>query len=96
MPVEGNPFWSQKTIGELVLQRSRPRDLPSDGELHPVPGDDHKTRREVEGEHEEGSSSRRREKRSSSPQHGLGRGERRSKQRWLDLIIVEGQLSEHR
>ena len=99
VPVQGNPFWSQRAIGELVLQSFRPRDLPMEGEMLPVPGDDAQVLRELEGEEVESRVSPRegrgREKRRSSSREVLGPSSGRSTFRtpvsWANHGAVSGK-----
>ena len=99
VPVQGNPFWSQRAIGELVLRSSRPRDLPMEGELLPVPGDDAQVLRELEEVEEEIRGSPRegrgREKRRSSSREVLGPSSGRSTFRtpvsWANQGAVSGK-----
>ena len=85
VPVQGNPFWSQRAIGELVLQSFRPRDLPMEGEMLPVPGDDAQVLRELEGEEVENRV---------SPREGRGREKRRSSSRevYWDQAVADRLL----
>ena len=99
VPVQGNPFWSQRAIGELVLQSFRPRDLPMEGEMLPVPGDDAQVLRELEGEEVDSRVSPRegrgREKRRSSSREVLGPSSGRSTFRtpvsWANHGAVSGK-----
>ena len=54
VPAGGNPFWSDKATQELRLRMIRPAELPPDGEMHPVPGDDEEVRRQLEQGEESG------------------------------------------
>jgi len=81
VPAGGNPFWSERATQELRLRMNRPLELPPDGELHPVPGDDEEIRRQLEQEDsgleavENGSET------ESRGEPRQGRGRRRSRSR---------------
>lgn len=93
VPAGGNPFWSDKATQELRLRMIRPAELPPDGEMHPVPGDDEEVRRQLEQGEESGLEAvENGSERESRGEPRQGRGRRRRdlglRLRWLGCLSL--------